>query len=137
MCTTNYVSRNVVGNSNCFFQAIAFLITGSELSHNIICVHLVAYIADGNDWDHLKPYAPTKYHTGLEYVNTTRMSLLGEWVTEVELFTCAQYMGRDVVVYTAHGWLRYKQSGNGWESDESGILFGQSKWLSFQSSQWA
>ena len=37
----------------------------------------------------------------------TRMSQFGEWVTE------AQFTGQDVIVYTAHGWLWYKQSGMG------------------------
>ena len=89
----NYISKQVVGDGNCFFQSIAFLITGSELSHNIICVHLVAYIVEEQNWDCLKLYAPTKYSGGLEYVNTTRMSHWGEWATEVELFACAQYTG--------------------------------------------
>ena len=70
MCTKNYISKHVVGDGNCFFRAIAFLITGSELSYNIIHVNLVAYIVKQVNWDHLKQYAPAKYSTGLEYVHT-------------------------------------------------------------------
>ena len=92
-CMKNYVSKHVVGDGNCFFRAIAFLIKGSELSHNIICVNLVAYIVEEANWDHLKQYVPTKYSTGLEYVNNTRMAFFGEWATKVELFTCAQFTG--------------------------------------------
>ena len=92
-CMKNYSSKHVVGDGNCFFRAIAFLITWSELSHNIIHVNLVVYIVKQANWDHLKQHAPTKYSTGLEYVNSTKMAYFGEWVTEIELYTCVQFTG--------------------------------------------
>ena len=54
---------------------------GSELLHNIIHAHLVAYIVEGKNWDHLKQYAPKivprKYCSGLEYVNDKNVSIWG------------------------------------------------------------
>ena len=133
MCMKNYISKHVVCDGNCFFRAIAFLITGSELFHNIICVNSVAYIVKEANWDHLKQYVPTKYSTGLEYVNNTRMAFFAEWATKVELFACAQFTGKDIIVYTAHGWLHYKVKQYRWETNEGVILPHQSKWVSFQS----
>ena len=103
MCTKNYIEKHVVGDGNCFFRVISFLITGCDLSHNKICVNLVAYLVEEANWDCLKQYASTKYNSGLEYVNHTRMAFFIEWVTKVELFTCAQFTRQDVIVYTPHG----------------------------------
>ena len=107
-CMKNYVQKHVVGDGNCFFRAISFLIIGCDSSHNKICMHLVAYIVEEVNWDHLKQYAPAKYKSGLEYVNDMKMAFFGEWATKVVLFTCAQFKGWDVIVYTPHGWLCYK-----------------------------
>ena len=41
------------------------------------------------------------------------MAYFGEWATKVALFACAQFTGQYVIVYTAHVWLCYKQSGMG------------------------
>ena len=46
MCMKNYIEKHVVVDSNCFFRAISFLITGCDLSHNKIHANLVAYIVE-------------------------------------------------------------------------------------------
>ena len=97
-----------MGDCNCFFRAISFLITGCDSSHNKIHVHLVAYTVEEVNWDCLKQYVPTKYKSGVQYANDIKMAFFGEWVMEVELFTGAQFMGWDVIVYTPHEWLCYK-----------------------------
>ena len=76
-------------------------------------MHLVVYIVVEANWDCLKQYVPTKYKSGLEYVNGMKMAYFSEWVMEIELFVCAQFTGQDVIVYTRHGWLCYKQNGMG------------------------
>ena len=54
MCMKNYIQKHVVGDGNCFFRAISFLITGCDSSHNKIHVHLVAYTVEEVNWDCLK-----------------------------------------------------------------------------------
>ena len=60
----------------------------------------------------LRSYIPQEFSTGNEYVKATQMNLPTTWATEVELFTCAQLSGKDVVCYFGKQWLRYPASGN-------------------------
>ena len=78
-CMKNYIQKHVVGDGNCFFRAISFLITGCDSSRNKICVHLVVYIVEKANWDCLKQYVPTKYKSGLQHVNDIKMAFFGEW----------------------------------------------------------
>ena len=61
------------------------------------------------------------------------MAFFGKWMTKVELFACAQFMGAGChSVHTT--WMFMLQTKwDGWETDKSIILPHKSKWVSFQS----
>ena len=85
---------------------------GIEDKHDIIRASIVEYILNPDNLAKLRSYIPQEFSTGHEYVEATQMNLPTTWATKVELFTCAQLSGKDVVCYFGKQWLRYPASGN-------------------------
>ena len=91
---------------------ISYLLLGVEDKCDIIRASIVEYIVNPENLVRLRSYIPQEFSTGEEYVKAMQMHLSTTWVTEVELFACAQLSGKDVVCYFGKQWLRYPASGN-------------------------
>ena len=102
----------VLGDGNCFFRAISYLLLGQEVKHGVIRARIIDYIMDTNNFDKLRSYIPQHYPSCEAYIQGEAMADLTTWVTEVELFACAQLCGKDIVCYSHSRWLRYPASGN-------------------------
>ena len=107
-CTNRYVPRPVDGDGNCFFRAVSYLLVGSECEHNIVQGSIVAHIISLSSWSKLSQYILPSYKSGMDYITDKQMADQGKWVTKVEIFVCAQIMGKDIVVYMLNGWQWYK-----------------------------
>ena len=94
----------ILGDGNCFFREISYLLLEQEVKHD--------YIMDPNNFEKLRSYIPQHYPSGEAYIQGEAMADLTTWATEVELFACAQLSGKDVVCYHHRKWLRYPASGN-------------------------
>ena len=112
ICSDNFIEHNILGDGNCFFKTISYLLLGQEVKHDVIRARIVDYIMDPNNFDKLRSYIPQHYPSGEAYIQGEAMADLTTWATEVELFACAQLSGKDVVCYCHRRWLRYPASGN-------------------------
>jgi hypothetical protein len=95
--------KRVLGDGNCFFRCISYLLTGTEQFHavfrNLVCQHIQSTHTLTNQ-------------TPTEYLNNTKMFTLGTWATETEIFATASLLQTDIYVYTAVSpgvwkWLRH------------------------------
>ena len=107
ICSDNFIEHNILGDGNCFFRTISYLLLGQEVKHDVIRARIVDYIMDPNNIDKLRSYIPQYYPSGEAYIQGEAMADLTTWATEVELFACAQLSGKDIVCYCHRTWLRY------------------------------
>ena len=112
ICSNNFIEHNILGDGNCFFRTISYLLLGQEVKHDVIRARIVDYIMDPNNIDKLRSYIPQHYPSGEAYIQGEAMADLTTWATEVELFACAQLSGKDIMCYCHRTWLRYPASGN-------------------------
>ena len=112
ICSDNFIEHNIMGDGNCFFRTISYLLLGQEVKHDVIRARIIDYIMDPNNFDKLRSYIPQHYPSDEAYIQGEAMADLTTWATEVELFACAQLCGKDIVCNCHRRWLRYPASGN-------------------------
>ena len=112
ICSDNFIEHNILGDGNCFFRTISYLLLGQEVKYDVIRARIIDYIMDPNNFDKLRSYISQHYPSGEAYIQGEVMADLNTWATEVELFACAQLSGKDIVCYCHRRWLRYPASGN-------------------------
>ena len=68
ICSDNFIEHNILGDGNCFFRTISYLLLGQEVKHDVIRARIVDYIMDPNNIDKLRhtPSLPQRWsiHTG-------------------------------------------------------------------------
>ena len=111
-CSDNFIEHNILGDGNCSFRTISYLLLGQEAKHDVIRARIVDYIMDPNNFDKLRSYIPQHYPSGEACIQGEAMADLTTWATEAELFACAQLSGKDIVCYCHRIWLRYPANGN-------------------------
>ena len=112
ICSDNFIKHNILGDGNCFFRTISYLLLGQEVKHDVIRARIIDYIMDPNNFDKLRSYIPQHYPSGEAYIQGEAMADLTTWATEVQLFACAQLSGKDIVCYCHRRWLRYPACGH-------------------------
>ena len=68
ICSDNFIEHNILGDGNCFFRTISYLLLGQEVKHDVIRARIVDYIMDPNNSDKLRSYIPQHYHSGEAYI---------------------------------------------------------------------
>ena len=58
-CSDNFIEHNILGDCNCFFRTISYLLLGQEVNHDVIRARIVDYIMDPNNFDKLRSYIPS------------------------------------------------------------------------------
>ena len=48
ICSDNFIEHNILGDGNCFFRTISYLLLGQEVKHDVIRARIVDYIMDPN-----------------------------------------------------------------------------------------
>ncbi|VDI78599.1 Hypothetical predicted protein [Mytilus galloprovincialis] len=98
----------IIGDGNCFFRAVSFIMTGSEDYHEAVRKHLTAYMMT----------IPLKLSTVLppritvrQYLQKSNMASLSVWATEVEITAMASCLQTDIYVFSfteqTWKWLKY------------------------------
>ena len=64
ICSDNFIEHNILGDGNCFFRAISYLLLGQEVKHDVIRARIINYIMDPNNFDKLRSYIPQHYPSG-------------------------------------------------------------------------
>ena len=93
------------GDGNCYFRALSFILTGTEIYHvkiqQAICDFIEVHYDDLNIF-------LDEFVDGEDYLLKKKMRKNGTWGTELEIITMATMAKRDVIVYNHTGYLRYQ-----------------------------
>ena len=46
ICSDNFIEHNILGDGNCFFRTISYLLLGQEVKHDVIRARIIDYIMD-------------------------------------------------------------------------------------------
>ncbi|XP_021359926.1 uncharacterized protein LOC110454632 [Mizuhopecten yessoensis] len=95
------VTRNVVGDGNCFFRCISYLLCGSEELHMAVRNWVVCNISSRD--------------VGMSvarYVHSTRMDRKGVWATDHEIIATANILNTDIFVFSKYAsdwkWMEFR-----------------------------
>ena len=99
--------HRVLGDGNCFFRCLSFLLTQSEDYHQTMRLLTINAIRQS--------FLPSSQSVR-DYIAHTRMSIPNTWSTEVEILAAATLLQTDIYTYALHGdqwtWLRFPNGGN-------------------------
>ena len=102
----------IVGDGNCFFRALAVLITGSQEDHVELRALITTYLS--HNADQFSSYLK-EHESIIQYLKISKMDTLTVWATEIEIFAAAQMLQTSIYVYAISGgkytWLCYNPSG--------------------------
>nr|XP_054593309.1 uncharacterized protein LOC107395497 [Nothobranchius furzeri] len=103
-CTTIHIQPD----GNCFFRALAFVITGNEELHRSIRRAVVNQILQNSDL--YSSYIRQEFESVQQYVTQTGIRKVGSWATEIEIQAAADFFHTHIYTYTQGKWLQYGSS---------------------------
>ncbi|XP_070411903.1 uncharacterized protein [Nothobranchius furzeri] len=103
-CTTIHIQPD----GNCFFRALAFVITGNEELHRCIRSAVVNQILQNSDL--YSSYIRQEFESVQQYVTQTGIKKVGSWATEIEIQAAADFFHTHIYTYTQGKWLQYGSS---------------------------
>ena len=97
----------VLGDGNCYFRCISYVLSGKEDYHrdvrNVLCEYISWFPGRLSilitDKDELK--------NGCKYIERSGMMKNGEWATEVEILVTVKCFQRDIFTYYKNKWQRH------------------------------
>ncbi len=101
-------TKDIVGDGNCFFRAVAYAVSGSEREHRKVRRAVATHILQNEE--KYVPYLRQGYSSVPEYITTSRMKFVGTWATEMEIQAASDLIGVDVFTYSQEKWLKYSSS---------------------------
>lgn len=93
--TNTLLTKRVVGNGNCLFNALSYVLTGSEKYSDRVRSAICDFIANSKPDDYISKYIADK-----DYLLKSEMRLDGVWGTETEIIAATQLLQCDILVYT-------------------------------------
>lgn len=112
---------NMRGDGNCFFRAVSYALTGSQMQHERVRQNVVQWMKRNDD--------TLNNHFGSGYLDDSRMSENGIWATEVEILVTAAFLETDIQVLCQTGtnnrlsWNRYKSETLGGHATTSKCIY--------------
>ena len=101
--------HKTIGDGNCFFRCISYILTGAEDAHLTIRNKVTDHMSKIQPM--LKEYLDRNPH---EYVEESDMTKGGIWATDAEIMATANLLGCDILVYSMKGgsmdWLNHPAS---------------------------
>ena len=100
--------RRIVGDGNCLFRSLSYVITGSEEQHRAIRQRIVEHMFDISHFL-LGIHIASQFSSVAEYIRATEMHRPTTFGTEVEIFTMAHLLKTAIFSYsqTDRQWWRY------------------------------
>ena len=99
------VVEKIVGDGNCYFRALSFILIGSQENHfnlhTIIVNNRLGRLKNSCD-AFLRTkyvYQQSNYRSVKDWVNKTGMDKNGKWATDLEVFATALLFETDIWVY--------------------------------------
>ena len=88
--------RRIVGDGNCLFRALSYVVTGSEGEHMAVRTAIVDHMVNISN---LLLGAHVQQNSIQAYIQDSRMSLDRTWGTDIEIFTFTNLCQVNVYVY--------------------------------------
>ncbi|CAC5398502.1 unnamed protein product [Mytilus coruscus] len=97
--------KKIISDSNCFYRAISYTITGTETNHIKIRSAIVNHIHQlGTHLHFLLQHGQTCF----SYVLQNQINIPGSWATEVEMFVTSDLLRTNIFTYVNTGNNSYK-----------------------------
>ena len=84
-----------IGDGNCFFRTLSYFLTGVQREHQWLCALLCQFMLENNE--QFNTIANQK-----DYVIISKVSQLGEYTTEVEIFVTATFLGTPIWTFSPY-----------------------------------
>ena len=103
--------KQIIGDGNCFFRSLSYIISGTEDNHLQVrdCIVFHMYTLQ----DRITSVMPV-VTTVDQYLQRSNMRQPGVWATQVELFTAAHLLKTNIYLYTRQGalfkWMEYSST---------------------------
>lgn len=86
---------SIIGDGNCLFRALSYVITGRQMYHNIIRSKVIEHMKAIEHY--LRPHLNCSLD---DYLENSQMRIPGTWGTDIEIFAAASFLSTDIYVYT-------------------------------------
>jgi len=126
---------HILGDGNCLFRALSYVITGQQLYHAQIRHEIINHMMNFEKF--LMPHMNTSLNC---YLDKTGMAESGVWGTDIEILSASSLLSTDIFVYTKFGNLHLSESNSDSDSDaESNVVYKKdtqtNSFLSFQQNE--
>ncbi len=115
-------TKDIVGDGNCFFRALAYAVSGTEREHRKLRRSVISHILQ-NDGMYVQ-FLRSGYDSVTDYIAKTRMKFVGNWATEMEMQAASDLIGVDIFTYSQDKWFKFSSSNasfNRHDCEQSGI----------------
>ena len=100
------ITKDIIGDGNCFFRAISYVITGSQRYHGKIRTFVVQHMAANQE--KFTNILRVSGQSVEDYIQVSQMAELGKYATEVEIIVTAHLLQTDIYTYMVdERWLKY------------------------------
>ena len=96
-------TEKMLGDGNCLFRSLSYVITGVENYHMKIRSEVCQFMKNSHFSDSIRRTLMPTFRSVQQYLHFTKMEKDGTWGTEVELFTAALMLNTKIYVYSKVG----------------------------------
>ena len=112
---------HILGDGNCLFRALSYVITGQQLYHAQIRHEIINHMMNIEKF--LMPHMNTSLNC---YLDKTGMAESGVWGTDIEILSASSLLSTDIFVYTKFGntykWQKFSRTMLGGKKPENNCL---------------
>ena len=113
-CPDKNKIKTIVGDGNCMFRSLSYIITGSQAQHGRLRTKIIQHMHDIAPLiiGHIRGRSQDRYTTVGEYIQGSGMDKTGVWGTDIELLTLAHLLKTCIFSYDTQRdtWDRFKPS---------------------------
>ncbi|XP_071948934.1 uncharacterized protein [Antedon mediterranea] len=91
----------IMGDGNCFYRCVAYLISGTQINHLVLRQAIVNHLLQTNDT--FKSTLQEGYGSVREYVFKQRVMNSGTWACDIEISAMANMLDFDIYTYNDQG----------------------------------
>ena len=103
-------AKSILGDGNCLFRTLSFIVTGAEEQHMLIRQAIVQHMRSISELLCGSHISNIRYPRGIEqYIADNRIERAGSWGSDIEMLTLAHLLNVAVISYSRTGkqWAKY------------------------------
>ena len=109
LLTTPTNLHQILGDGNCLFRALSYVITGRQVYHYLVRQKIVSHMRDIENL--LRPHMNMSLN---DYIQSTGMAQESVWGSDIEIFAASSLLSTDIYVYSNVGsnftWNKFSKS---------------------------